>query len=550
MLESILIKNFAIIDNLEISFNTGMAVLTGETGAGKSIIIDAIGQLIGQRTQISLIKEGCDSAFIEGIFDIKHRDTLKELLEEYDIDYDDKLVVSKKFDRDGKTTIKLNYRRVSSTILKKILPVFIDIHSQFDTQSLFEQKNHRAILDGYLDKDIESLLIEYQTAYKQYLDLKKIYKTKLEEEYSDEQLDYYQAQLASIKEIDIDNFNEEELIKTKNQLQDYEKTNQYIQNFKNLINGNMGLNQLLNDANSQLTYLQDNELFSELVSKFNDLYYEISEISEEIQTTADNINYDYDLLTTVQDQLFKFNGLKRKYGNSLEDILEARATLEAKINNFNNREEIIKELRNKIDQLEERLKTLAYDIHKVRTRGAKDFNLEITQQLQDLYLPNVTFKVDIKETQFNQYGMDDVCFLISTNVGVTVQPIQKVASGGELSRIMLAIKTAVLKYSEIETIIFDEVDTGVSGKIAEAIGIKMHEIAKNIQVLAITHLSQVASQAEEHFLIEKTATSDRTFVSVESLDFESSIKELAKMISGKNITPESIDLARKIKRCK
>lgn len=547
MLESILIENFAIIDHLEIDFNSGFSVITGETGAGKSIVIDAISQLLGDRTQSSFIKEGTDKSFIEGVFVVKNKEYLNTLLSDYDIELDDKLIVSKSFDRSGKTIIKVNYRKVNTSVLKKILPEFIDIHSQFETTALFNENNHQKILDNYIYKDIVFLLKKYQETYKHYRNVSNEYNKLIQEELSDEQLEFYQAQLNEIDKLDLDNFDEDDLIFKKQELSNYEKINKHVKEFNQIMNSEQGLlsifNEALNSAN-QLSKYPEYESFS---NKLYDLYYEILGINDQIENISNLSYFDEDELNLIQEKLYLFNRLKRKYGNSVEEIINSKETLMDKINSFTNREEILNELQLTKDNLHQELNSLSKDLTAIRKKAAEEFEIRIKKHLNDLYLDKVEFKVCFEEINFNLYGKDKVTFMILTNIGSTLQPLHKIASGGELSRIMLAIKMLTIEYSNIETIIFDEADTGVSGKVAESVGNKMLEISNNIQVFAISHLFQVASLANNHYLINKSISEDNTKVTIKLLDNEESVLELAKMISGKEVSDESIELARKIK---
>lgn len=547
MIESLYIKNFAIIDELQIDFHDDMNVLTGETGAGKSIIIDAIGQLIGNRTQLSFIKTGCDKAYIEGVFDIMHNQEMIQLLEEYDFEIDDKLVVSKAFQSDGRTTVKINYRTTSQTILKKIMPHLIDIHNQFDTHSLFDEKTHIQLLDRFIGEPIHQLLEKYQDKYRNYVKVKQQYQQLYEEELSDEQLDFYQSQLNEINQIDFDAINEDELEQEKRKLQDFEKINEKVQNYTMYMNQNQGVLTNLNSAIHELESLSDIDEYREVYDKLYDLYYELSDLDSEIEMIFNSSDFDEYRLNEIQELQFKINHLKRKYGYSFESILDAKKELEDKINGFKNRDQLLNDLLQQQSKLEHEVQTIADQITNLRNQEALNFEQNIKQELQDLYLEKVEFKIENTRVPFQNNGQDKITFMISTNVGQQLQPLQKIASGGELSRIMLAIKILSYQFSSISTIIFDEADTGVSGKVAEAIGKKMKTIASHAQVLVITHLSQVAAFAKYHYLIEKQDNLLSTNVSVSLLSQDDSIHELAKMISGKVVTKESIEHAKRLK---
>lgn len=547
MLESIYIENFAIIDRLEVNFRDHMTVLTGETGAGKSIIIDAIGQLMGNRSQTSFIKTGSNESFIEGVFTINDHSMVLNKLKEYRIEYDDKLVVSKSFNRDNKTIIKINYRNVSKVVLQSIMSELIDIHSQFETHSLFDVNNHIIILDNYIGNSLHELKQKYEQVYHQYKSLLHNYQKTVAEELSDEQLEYYQSQLEEINSIELDTIDEDQLEQEKKQLLEYEKTSEKITNYRQYMNGNQGVLSLLNNAINELEPLSQQIGYQTAYEKIYDLYYNLIDLDDEIITQFHSSDFDEYRLNEIQDILFKLNRLKRKHGQSVEAIIAAKTELENKIAAFNNRETYIEDLKKQLDAVLAQVDILANEITALRKKKALEFTENVMKQLRSLYLEKVVFKVIFEKKELQKNGRDAISFLISTNLGQSLKPLNKIASGGELSRIMLAIKILSLNSSAVETIIFDEADTGVSGKVAEAIGAKMKLIAKKRQVLCITHLAQVAAFAKNHYLIEKTSEDNNTKVRLWELDENDSINEIAKLISGKDISKESIEHAKKLK---
>ncbi|WP_270349179.1 DNA repair protein RecN [Thomasclavelia ramosa] len=547
MLESIYIENFAIIDRLEVDFHNHMTVLTGETGAGKSIIIDAIGQLMGNRSQSSFIKADCDECFIEGVFTIGAKSPVLNKLKEYRIDYEDKLVVSKSFNRDNKSIIKINYRNVSKMVLQSIMADLIDIHSQFEIHSLFDAENHLIILDEFINQPLKKLFQTYSLAYRTYREINRDYQKALNEELSDEQLEFYQAQLAEINSLDLEELDEDELEREKKLLQSYEKTNEQISKYRQYMNGDRGALATLSNALSELEELNDNPQYQNTYERMYDLYYNLIDLDDEIINEFNSTNFDEYRLNEIQEVFFKLNRLKRKYGQSIEAIKEAKEDLEMKVAAFNNRETYLNDLKKQLDIAYQETKSIAEQITRLRQSKAKEFTELVTKELKSLYLDKVVFKVDFKLVDFQKNGQDNVEFLISTNAGQTLKPLNKVASGGEMSRIMLAIKILSLSSSSVETIIFDEADTGVSGKVAESIGAKMKYISKQHQVLCITHLAQVAAFAKNHYLIQKSSNDNYTNVKIKELSYDQSINEIAKLISGKEVSQESINHAKKLK---
>lgn len=545
MLESLYIQNFAIIDSLQIDFQSHMTVITGETGAGKSIIIDAIGQLSGNRASIDYIKKGKDKAVIEGIF--SSNDKINHILEEYNIPIDDNLIVSKTIQNDGKTIIKMNYKNTTQMVLKKIVPQLVDIHSQFETHQLFNPKNHILILDEYCGSELISLKNQYLKCYKKYCSIKKDYQSLIEEELSDEQLEFYNAQLDEINKIDFDHFDEEKLLKERKRLLDFEKNKQHYENFDEYFSSQHGLSQLLKSCLSELSYI-DNEDIKKIYDQIYDIYYVLNDLSSEINSIASQNGFDEGYFNEIQDQYFTFNKLKRKYGQTVETILEFKNDLENKINNFTNRDSIIHQLEEEMDRYYKQANQFACKITELRKNKAELLQSQIMSILKKLYLPNVQLKFVFEKTELSQNGQDFVVINVSTNIGQNLKPLQKIASGGELSRIMLAIKTVCNQFNGANTIIFDEADTGVSGKVAESIGQVMKDVSEKQQVLCITHLAQVASFANHHLFIEKNNIGNDTKVSIKELNEKESILEIAKMISGVDITQESLQHAQNLKK--
>lgn len=543
MLESLYIENFAIINQVQIDFHSGMTVLTGETGAGKSIIIDAIGQLLGQRTQPNFVKENRDYAYIEGVFTSNEK--INTLLDEMHIPSDTQLIVSKKITKDGKSSIKINYRSTTQMLLKTIMSNLVDIHSQFETHQLFKQSYHLQVLDDYCGKKLSILKEKYIDNFSQYKKLEKEYKQLKNEELSDEQYDFYLAQRDEIDELQLNDFNEEEFIKERNELNSFEKNAKHISQYKNIMDSSKGMMSLFKDGLNELSSI-DSSKIQDLHDQLYDAYYSVEGINDEIYDYLQLSNFSEERYNEVQDTYFKLNKLKRKYGASIENILDFRAELDKKIQYFENRENVISTLESKLKTNKENTSKIALDISKLRKEKALILENKVKEILKDLYLPQVDFKFQFEETNLTENGLDSVCIVVSTNVGQVAKPLQKIASGGELSRIMLAIKTAC-QHDENNTIIFDEADTGVSGKVAESIGKIMKEISKNQQVICITHLAQVACFANHHLQISKHLENDDTNVKITVLNDEDSIVELAKMISGKEITEQSIAHAKQLK---
>lgn len=546
MLKSLYISSFVIIDELRVDFDEGMTVLTGETGAGKSIVIDALGQLCGQRASSSFVRKGENKAIIEGIFDVVETQELIDLCNELHIEYDEQFVISKEILNTGKSNIKINYQNASNSALKQIMPYMIDIHSQFETQRLFEEKNHIKMLDEYAGYELQSHIHEYQNLYKDYKELTSLLNKTIDEDMSDEQLEFLQTQLNEIDECSYTDEEVDDLETELKTLQNFEKLNENIQSFDQIMNTSQGV---LSQMKEALYYLQNIVEYGDFQESYEAMYDEYYNFMDHYETVMDiyrSFHFDEYRRNEIQDIIFNINRIKRKYGFTMERVQEYRDELVEKIDRISHREEYIVELQKKIKEKKEQCLNIAQNIHTIRKRNAKNFEKNIENELKDLYLEKAIFKVQFEKTDLQTNGIDKVKFMVAMNQGQDLSLLNESASGGEISRIMLAIKMIILSHNSIETVIFDEVDTGVSGKVASGIGEKMQKLALKKQVLCITHLPQVASLAHHHFAIEKDVDEKETVSSMRLLKADERIVEIAKMLSSEKITNEAIENAKKL----
>lgn len=546
MLKSLYISSFVIIDQLHIDFDMGMSVLTGETGAGKSIIIDALGQLCGQRSSVSLIKKNASKAIVEGIFEVEETQEFQKVCDELHIELDDQLIITKEILDSGKSNIKINYQSASNNALKMLSPFLLDIHSQFETQKLFVEKNHILMLDEYASSQMKILKNEYQDAYKTYKDLQRQLHSTIEEDMSDEQLEFLQSQL---NEIDSYTYTDEEvddLEKELKVLQNYEKVNEQIIAFDQLLNHSQGALAQIKESLSHLQSILDYSDFNDSYEKMYDLYYSFFDEYENVMDIHHSYQFDEFRFNELQDILYNINRIKRKYGLTMERVLEFREELVQKIDDIMHREELITSLEKQVKEKEVQCLEIAQKMHDIRYQYAQLFEKDIEKELKDLYLDKAIFKVHFENVDLYPQGMDQIRFMVSLNQGQDLSLLNESASGGEISRIMLAIKTIILSYSSIDTVIFDEVDTGVSGKVASSIGEKMLRLAQHKQVICITHLPQVACLAQYHYCIEKKVDDDDTVTSIRLLSLEERVVEIAKMLSNENITQEAIENAKSL----
>ncbi|MBO6047725.1 MAG: DNA repair protein RecN [Erysipelotrichaceae bacterium] len=543
MLKSLYISSFVIIDELNVDFEDSMSVLTGETGAGKSIIIDAIGQLCGNRASASFVRKGCSKAIIQGIFALSETQELVDIFEELGLSFEDETIITKTIDAKGKSTIRINYRPVTNQALKLLAPHLIHIHSQFETQSLFNIKRHIQILDHYIGNEIDEALQAYKQYYGRYRELEKEIKKLEEEDFSDEQIEFYQAQFDELKDLDLSDDDVQELEDTADIMKNYETIHESIRSISQLIDGD---NQVLDKLNEALHILGGVDGFSDEYDRLYDTYYGLSDIYDAIMNRFNSYEFDEYRYNEIQEQLYQIQRLKRRYGYSMDDIYQARDDLEMKIQRATHREEILNELYHKRDQVYNQAHNQAKVLHDIRLKGAHAFEKEIKQQLNDLYLTNANLKVDFKQVPLHADGSDNVTLTVAMNKGQSYTPLNESASGGEISRLMLAIKIITLVDSAIDTIIFDEVDTGVSGKVADAIGSKMAILGQSKQVICITHLPQVAVYGQHHYAIMKATDDDATYTSMALLNEDERIIEIAKMLSGDEISDDAIANAKSL----
>lgn len=542
MLKSLYIKDFIILDEINLEFQDGFSVFTGETGAGKSIMVDAIGLLCGQRVSGNLVSKNKEYAIIEGVFDLSKQNLAIKQLEESGFEVNEDIVITRIIKSDGKSNIKINNRTVNLSFVKDILDNTIDIHSQHDNQYLLKQSNHIYLLDNYIKE--EELLSNVENSYKEYKKLKEEIKKSLSNIYNEEDIEFYNYEIKEIEDSNIKVGEDEFLIK---------KDKEYTSIWKNIEKVNTALS--IYDGGFQEDFFEISKLTKgiynkemEIVSEeISNAYYNLEDAIEKIRNYIDTLEVSEEEINKVQERLFEINRLKRKYGGSIENILKYKDDLINKIEIINNKQEYLNKMQIKLDKCFEKFNKYAKKIHDIRVKKSKDLDLEITKNLKELMLPNATFKTVILENDINKFGFDKVEFLISMNIGEDLKPLSDVASGGELSRLMLGLKVIFNNLQGISTIIFDEIDTGVSGPVANAIGLKMKELSKKTQVFSITHLAQVASFSDQHYHVIKIDNNVKTTTIIKKLNEEEIIKELAILFSG-DATKLSIEAASELFR--
>ena len=530
MLKHLYIKNFILISELDLDFNTGFSVFTGETGAGKSILIDAIGLLTGNRADTSIIRKGSNKCIIEGVFDINNNQRIKQLLSEAEIDYDSELVVSRIIDASNKSSVRINHRSVTLSFIKNIFSQEIDIHSQHNTQYLLQKNNHLKLLDIFCNN--QELLNDVKQAYINYANLKKEYNDKISKTYNESDLEFFQYQINEIDAANLVIGEDIDLQQQEKEIKQFEKSYDAIKNALEIFNSDDGINDLLAEFIFQLQGSKLDKI-TELNQRVNNAYQELIDVNEEINSYFDDFNFDEETINNIQARLFEINNLKRKYGATINAILDKKAEIQNQIDIINNRQIYIEEMEAKIASAYQVFNTKAHKLHLIRVKQAKILEKQIIQELASLELKNAEFSIKIADGKPSQTGLDDIEFFISLNKGANLQALNKVASGGELSRLMLGLKVIFTKLANIKTIIFDEIDTGVSGKVATSIGLKMAKLGKEVQVFSVTHLAQVAACGSYHYHISKNSDEQITNSVCKLLSKQERIDNLADLAYGK-----------------
>lgn len=542
MLSELSIKNFAIIDKLSVSFQKGLTVLTGETGAGKSIIIDAIHLLIGGRGSAEFVRHGEEKAELEGLFQIDdfHHPVYPKALE-LGIDIEEGMVILRRdISKTGKSVCRINGKLVTISTLREIGAALVDIHGQHEHQELMDETRHLPLLDQFGSADIAASISEYQHVFRRYEQTKQKLKALSEnDQQMAHRLDLILFQLNEIQSANLKLNEDEELYEEKRKLGNFEKVFEAFQLSYSALNGEqkgldwigMAMEHLENAAGLDGAY-------KDIYDSVANCFYQLEDAAHVLRRELDVLEFDPHRLNEIEDRLNEINQLKRKYGKTIQEILEYAAKIEEEIETLQNKETHIGELEKELTSIKKDLVLEAKQLTELRRRWAEKLTGYIHKELKELYMEKTVFEIrfETDAEYFSKNGVDHVEFYISTNPGEPLKQLSRVASGGELSRIMLALKSIFSKHQGVTSIIFDEVDTGVSGRVAQAIAEKIYKVAIDSQVLCISHLPQVAAMADTHLFISKRIKEGRTTTSVLPLNEEDKIKEVGRMISGVEIT--------------
>ena len=549
MLLEISIKNFAIIEEISLTFENGMTVLTGETGAGKSIIIDAMNLMLGARASLDVIRHGANKAEIEGLFSVGENPALTQILEENGIDVTEELIIRRDILQNGRSIGRINGQMVNLTTLRAVGQYLVDIHGQHDQEELMKPNMHIRMLDEFGNEQFADVKKHYQELFESYRQLRKrvVTKQKNEQEHK-ARIEMLEFQIAEIEAAALKAGEDQALNQKRDKLLNHKNiadtlTNAYVmlddEEFSSLSNIRSAMNDLM-------TLEEFDADYKEMSANVSEAYYILEEVTKHLGDVIDDLDFDAGSLQQIEARLEVIYSITRKYGGSVDDVLEYYDNITKEYNLLTGNDESSDDMEKALKRLEKELIVAAEELSQERHALAKNLEAEIKQELADLYMEKADFQVQFTKGKFNRDGNETVEFYILTNPGEGFKPLVKVASGGEISRLMLAIKSAFSRKEDKTSIVFDEVDTGVSGRVAQAIAQKIYKIGSNGQVLAISHLPQVIAIADYQFFIEKRSDANTTVSTVRLLTEEERVEEIAKMLAGSDITEMAREQAREL----
>ena len=553
MLLEISIKNFAIIEAISLNFEKGMTVLTGETGAGKSIIIDAMNMMLGARATTDVIRHGAPKAEIEGLFSVENSHALQMIFDEQGIELGDEIIIRREILQNGRSVSRVNGQMVNLSVLRSIGQYLVDIHGQHDQEELMRPQLHIQMLDGFGDADFLELKQAYQTNFDAYRKMRKqLLEIKKNQEEHRARIEMLEFQMAEIESASLQPGEDLKLNQERDKLLNHKNiadtlTNAYTmldnEEFSSLAN----VRSAMNDMESLEEY--DVE-YREISNSLSESYYVLEDVTKRLEDIIESLDFDGNRLIQIESRLDLIHAITRKYGGNVDDVLMYFAKITEEYNLLTGNHLSSDDMEAELKKLEVSLVDLASKLASARHNLAQQLEIEIQQELRDLYMDKARFQVQFTKGKFTREGNESVEFYISTNPGEDFKPLVKVASGGELSRLMLAIKSAFSRKEGKTSIVFDEVDTGVSGRVAQAIAQKIHKIGQNGQVLAISHLPQVIAIADYQFFIEKISNDHSTVSTVRLLTVEERVEEVAKMLAGENVTEAALSQARELLQSK
>ena len=547
MLNKLTIKNVALIEVAEIDFSAGLNVMSGETGSGKSIILESLNFVLGAKTDKTLIKHNENECFVSAEFNVSNNSNIKEILEDFDIEYDDTLLLSRKLTIDGKNSIKINGQTVNLTMLKKITSHLVDVHGQSEHYNLLSNANQLKLIDTINSDEISKIKDKISNTYIKYKEiLDFLEKSGGDERQRQIKLDVLNFQINEIETANVYDGEEDELLDLKLKLLNQEKILNALGLSKASISEEGGLQDILYNAIKALSSISDfNDDYKALSDRLNDVYAEITDLENEISFNIDNFNTCDSSLDEVNERLNVIKNIKKKYGDNYNEIIAFLDSAIKERDNLINYDKICSEYIISKSKIEKNLYESYLELNKKRKEVSEIFTKNVVIELKKLGMPNANFVVNfndfpnIEDCDFTKNGPDKVEFMFSANLGEALKPLSYVISGGEMSRFMLAIKVQSSISSDVSTYIFDEIDAGIGGATAEAVGERLSKLAKNVQVLVVTHSPQVASFGDEHFRVEKNTTDNVTTTKLIKLTDNGKLEEIALMLAGEKITDEA-----------
>ena len=548
MLRLLHIENIAVIECADISFDAGFTILTGETGAGKSIVIDAISAILGERAYRDMIRTGAPKAVVQAVFTGVPK---LAWFEEFGVEHDEETIIQRDIHLDGKNVCRVNGSLVTVSVLRKLGIQLINIHGQHDSASLFDEENHLIFLDSFGDNS--ELRNDYYEKFQTVARLQKdIDRMTMDEGEKLRRMETLRYQIEEISKADLKPGEDEELEERRKLLQNAEKLSDGLDEAVECVYGSDetdGAAGLLRQAERALGKLgRYTDSFQKLQEQITDLMYQVQDVAEEVKAARDELSYSADELEQIESRLDTIHKLRRKYGVTCAEILDYLQRAEKELDEIQFADEHLERLKGKLKKAEKSAWDSAIALRENRKESAARLSKQILTELSQLDMPRVQFECAFTETELSLNGADRVAFFMSANAGEAMKPMSKVASGGELARIMLAMKNVLAEKDQVDTLIFDEVDTGVSGRAAQRVAEKLKSVATHKQVLCVTHLPQLAALADTHLLISKQERQGRTFTSVTPLDFEGRKQELARIIGGSNITEITLKSAEEMLR--
>ena len=555
MLLELSIQNFAIIEDLKIGFTKGLNLLTGETGSGKSIIIEALGIVLGGRSTKSLIRTGEKKAVIQALFYIENKEKIEALFQEHGIDMEEDglVIITREIFTNSPSISRLNGRTVTLGILNSISYNLVDIFGQHEHQSLLHIPNHKTLIDSFGDERFNILKAELKRNFEEYAEFKKqLEKMNINSSQKERQIDLLKFQIQEIQSANLSPADDEDLENQFNRVNNIKTIGMGVGEVLDSLNGdnfeNISIIDLIHKNISVLSGLKKYDMdLAPLLQRIEGVGLELQDINKEMRNYMESLDLNEESLIYLTDRMNTVNRLKKKYGNSVEKINEFMFNIQDELDVILNYDKEIKRLNENIHQIEKLSLGLSKELTLKRKAIAKDLEVKITSELQELNMKDIIFKVNFKESKnISADGMDQIEFLISTNPGEELKPLSKIISGGEMSRIMLGFKSILAEYDGIPTLIFDEIDTGISGRTAQVVGEKISKISSKHQVISISHLPQIAALADSHYLIHKGMSNNKSITTITRLTDEERVMEMARILGGVNVTETTMNHAREM----